>query len=140
MRWRLQDGNGSVIRNFQTVHLSSNFDDMRSAIAVDADLAIALERLHQLPWFGLVERLPQSLAWMQQHLLPCLGALDMTHVVHNASDGRDATLERRLATIEQALGPALHALLLERNRLDLALYAEATRCFDRNNAFAARAP
>lgn len=130
VRWRLEDGNGSVIRNFQTVHLSSNFDDMRSAVATEADLAVAIEQLQQLPFFGLVERLPESLAWMQAQLRPFFGELGLAHAAHNASRGRAATLDQRLAAIRRALGPDLHARLLECNRLDQMLYAEASRRLD----------
>ena len=130
VRWRLEAGNGCVIRNFQTVHLSSNFHDMRSALATQGDLAAALGQLQQLSCFGLVERLPQSLAWMQASLRPHFGELDITHATHHASQDRAGSLEQRLAAIEHALGPALHARLLECNRLDLALYAEASRRFE----------
>jgi hypothetical protein len=130
VRWRLEPGNGSVIRNFQTVHLSSRFDDMRIALAGEEDLAVALERLRQLPFIGLVERTGESLQRLRAWLQPAFGPLELPEERQNASGERAGTLRERLAGIEAALGPQLHRQLLEHNRLDLALHAAAVRRFD----------
>lgn len=132
VRWRLLPDNGSVIRNFQTVHLSANFQDMRTAVATQRDLAVALQHLQQLPCIGVVERAAQSLQLMQTRLLPSFGALDLVPDAHNVSPDRDASLDARLVAIERALGPQLHARLIEHNQLDLELYAAATRKFERD--------
>lgn len=130
VRWRLTPGNGSVIRNFQTVHLSSGFEDIRTAVATDDDLAIALDRMQQLTCIGLVDRMAESLQRTQAYLKPSFGVLHLAGEAKNVSAERDATLSARLAAIEQTLGSVLHAELVEYNRLDLQLYAAAVRKFE----------
>jgi hypothetical protein len=137
VRWRLLPGNGSVIRNFQTAHLAGGFDDMRTAFATRSDLAIAMQRLQELPTVGLVEDVPGSLRKLQTVLQSGFGTLELTATLHNASVERDTTLNVRLASIERELGPTLYAELLDNNRLDPELYTAAVKSFelDRSGAF-----
>lgn len=130
VRWRLQPGNGSVIRNFQTVHLSSAFDDMRTAVAGLEHLDIAMQRLRQLPFVGVVDRFAQSLQQMREYLQPIFGTFNLDHATSNVSEGRAPRLAQRLDAIEEALGPELHAELLEYNLFDLQLYEAALRRYD----------
>lgn len=129
VRWRLTPGNGAVIRDFQTTHLSAREADMRTARATTADLAEACARLDALPFFGLVERFDESLARMRTWLSPHVGTLPVRYTVENSSEGRKTTLEERLREIATALGPELYARLLQENALDLRLYEHATRRF-----------
>jgi hypothetical protein len=129
VRWRLTPGNGAVIRDFQTTHLSAREADMRTARATQADLADACARLDALPFFGLVERFDESLDRMRTWLAPHVGALPARYTVENSSEGRKTTLEERLQEIATALGPDLYQQLLQENALDLRLYEHATRRF-----------
>jgi hypothetical protein len=130
VRWRLAPGNGCVIRDFQTVHLSSAFDDMGDAVATATHLRTAIERLAGLEFCGLVERFDASLQWMSRYLRPWFGVLDIRHPPLNVSPGRAETLEARLRDIEYELGPDLYQRLLEVNRLDSELHAAASARFD----------
>ncbi|MGN2252458.1 hypothetical protein ACFWZ4_03720 [Frateuria sp. GZRe12] len=129
VRWRLTPGNGAVIRNFQTTHLSARERDMRTAQATPSDLAQARDRLAALPFFGLVERFERSLEKMRDCLSPHVGDLSTRHTVANSSEGRKATLDERLRDIERELGSGLYARLQEENALDLDLYRHASRLF-----------
>lgn len=129
VRWRLTPGNGAVIRNFQTTHLSARERDMRTAQAIPSDLEHARDRLAALPFFGLVECFERSLEKMRACLSPYVGDLSTRHTVANSSEGRKATLEERLRDIEAELGSGLYARLQEENALDLDLYRHASRLF-----------
>jgi hypothetical protein len=137
VRWRLQDGNGAVIRNFQVVHLAARMTDMRTAIATGDDLAVARARLAALPVFGLVERFDASLSRMDAYLRPAIGAsLAKDFQVENRSPRRKSTLNERLDDIRAELGEALYQELIEKNEQDLRLYAAAQTLFEKPPTFA----
>lgn len=130
VRWRLAPGNGCVIRNFQTVHLSSGFEDMGDAVATVDHLQAAIRRLDSLEFCGLVEHFDASLHWMSRYLQPCFGEMDVRYQPLNVSSGRAETLEARIEDIKEELGSDLYARLLEANGLDLQLYAAAKAKFE----------
>jgi hypothetical protein len=130
VRWRLTEGNGCVIRNFQTVHLSGRETDMRMASATDHDLHVALDRLSQLAYFGVVELFEESMSKLNGYLATHFDNVDITHNVINRSPEREATLDERLQQIADALGPELFQELREKNELDLQLYDAAHRYFN----------
>lgn len=55
VRWRLSDQSGAVIKNFQTIFLSGQHTDMRTAVASDIDFKRAGMLLRNSSFFGLVE-------------------------------------------------------------------------------------
>jgi hypothetical protein len=131
VRWRLQDGNGAVIRNFQVVHLAGRMTDMRTAIATGDDLAVARARLAALHVFGLVERFDTSIARMDEYLRPAVGApLGNDFQVENRSPRRKTTLNERMDNIRAELGEALFQELIEKNEQDLRLYTAAQTVFE----------
>jgi hypothetical protein len=130
VRWRLTEGNGCVIRNFQTVHLSGRENDMRTARATDHDLTVALDRLSQLAYFGVVELFEESMCKLNYYLAAHFDNMDLSHDVINQSPERKESLEERLQQIANALGPDLHQELQEKNELDLQLYDTANLLFE----------
>lgn len=129
VRWRLVEGNGPTITNFQTIYLSGRERDMRTAVATKSDLETALERLNVLGFVGIVELFDDSIRRMQSYLSPYF-SVDTSFEVENRSADRKETLEERIEEIEIALGPNLYAELLDRNALDLELYKKARLLYE----------
>ncbi len=137
VKWRLSDGNGAVIRNFQTVFLAGRERDMRSAIASREDLELALARLRELAFFGIVERFDESLARLKRYLVPHFGDLDIAYTRQNVSPGRQSRLLDRLDEIKSTLGNSLYDELVSKNALDLELYVAAVELFRQRETRAA---
>jgi len=138
VRWRLSDGNGAVIKNFQTVHLSGREKDMRTASASEKDLGDAMERISHLPFFGIVEMFDDSIVRMKTQLAQYFGQIDTNYTVANQSAERKKMLLERLDEIEDALGTGLYQELLDKNALDMQLYDKAVKLFELQGA--ARSP
>ena len=130
-KWTIGRNATAVCRNFQVVRLAGIQHDMRTARATPEDFESALTHLKSLPFVGLVESFDESLAAMQRYLQPHIGEIDVGHKPANVSLSRAVSLEERLAHIAGELGPTLYHELLEHNALDLMLYREAQRCFER---------
>ncbi|SKC81835.1 hypothetical protein SAMN05445504_3192 [Burkholderia sp. CF099] len=121
----------AVCRNFHVIHLAGAQDDMRTARATHADYELALSRLDELSFFGIVDRFESSLERFHRVAGPLIGTLDFNYVADNVTPGRHATLDERLAAIEGELGTSLFRELLECNALDMLLYREAQARFDK---------
>lgn len=129
VRWRLTDGNGAVIRNFQTLFLSGWKSDMRFAIATEVDFQRALSILNNLPFFGLVEKFDQSIQMATNYLSKYFSGLTQTYAFRNKSYGRSDVLQDRLCHIETQLGHCLYQHLIDCNEFDLHLYDHALQIF-----------
>jgi hypothetical protein len=127
VKWRLSEGNGCVIKNFQTVHLAGREKDMRTAIADELDLRLSCDRLDKLPFIGIVEMFEESICRMRRFLAYGFGDIDTSVTVHNKSPERKNSLEERLEDIRNALGKALYEELTSKNSLDLELYKYAVK-------------
>ncbi|WP_155632806.1 sulfotransferase family 2 domain-containing protein [Burkholderia cepacia] len=132
VEWVLGPDASAVARNFQVAHLAAIDRDMRTASPTDAHLEVALRRMHELRFFGLVERFDDSMRLLDAYLTPSFGRLDLSYTIENRSAGRAASLGERLARIRQTIGGALYERLCECNALDLQLYEQATARFDDN--------
>jgi len=130
VKWRLAENNGAVIKNFQTIYLSGREGDMRTARATRDDLKVALERLHALDFFGIVELFDESILRMKGYLSRNFGRINTSYTVQNKSQGRKATLTERLEDLKNTLGPALYDELVGKNSLDLELYNTALELFN----------
>ena len=126
--WCLANPGAETVLNFQTTFLSCT--GLETSPLNKPEPQVALQRLHELAFFGLVESFDESIRRLQESLLEAFGTLDLSHSVENRSRGRNASLAERLGTIEAALGPGLYAELLEKNELDLELYAQAVKIFE----------
>lgn len=124
VRWRLKDGNGSLLWNFQTAHIARREDDRRAQISAE-DLVLASDRLAALPFVGIVDRFDESIAQMRRYLFPVFGDIDTDHPPQHVSPGRQHGLEERIAEIRAELGESLYCELMDRNEYDLTLYHEA---------------
>jgi hypothetical protein len=127
VKWRLSEGNGCVIRNFQTVHLAGREKDMRTASADELDLRIACNRLDKLPFIGIVEMFEESICRMRKFLAHDFGDIDTSAAIHNKSPERKNSLEDRLEDIRNALGKVVYEELIQKNSLDIELYKYAVK-------------
>jgi hypothetical protein len=129
VKWRLTDGNGAVIRNFQTVHLAGRKNDMRFATAIDSDLKDAINKISELPFFGIVELFDDSIEKMKKYLSQYFNGINVNYSIENKSTGRGNTLQERLNDVEKMLGSNLYQELLAKNTLYMQLYDYAIRLF-----------
>jgi glycosyltransferase involved in cell wall biosynthesis len=130
IHWILHSPASVTISNWQTMWLAASVSDLHDTTANQADLRLALDRLQDLGYFGLVESFDESLMLLQDYLRNAFGALDLSYAVQNRSQDRKASLQARLDEIEAQLGPALYQELLEKNALDLELYRSAVDWFE----------
>ncbi|KVW61370.1 hypothetical protein [Burkholderia stagnalis] len=122
VEWILSSESTVVARDFQVAHLAAVDRDMRVARATLEQLDISIQRIHEAPFVGLVDRFHESMQVLSHYLRPFFGNLDFTYSIENRSEGRAATLDERLARIEQSIGKTLYDQLLDCNALDMALY------------------
>jgi len=129
VKWRLADNHGSVIKNFQTIYLSGREKDMKTAKATRADLEVALERINNLDFFGIVESFQESITRMKSYLFDDFGKIDTSYKIQNKSHDRKNNLSERLEELKNSLSPSLYDELLEKNALDMELYDNALKIF-----------
>lgn len=126
IRWCLENPSAETVINFQTRYLSVSERNPRGM----ADFELAMQRLLDAPFFGLVEYFDESLKQLKNYLCSTFGDMDFGYKIINRSLNRPGTLKERLAYIEYSLGDNLYKELLERNTLDLQLYEQAIRIFE----------
>ena len=122
--WRLEEGRGPVLRNYQVRYLSGDFN----ARDPEALLPRAKAQL-DTACFGMVERYDESMILFEQSLRAVHPAIDLAAPPQNVSRPGNSALEQRLAEIGGELGTVGDRLLAE-NQLDLALYEWAQQEFD----------
>lgn len=137
VHWRLQEGNGSVIRNFQVIHLAGRMTDMRYAIANDEDYELACARVARLPFFGLVDQFEASFRLMARYVRDLGIHLTDNYTTENRSAARKTTLDERINDIRAELGDTLYNELIDKNVHDMNLYDEAKRLFGKRRMSAA---
>jgi len=103
---------------------------MSVARATRTDLGIALERIHALDFFGIVELFEASIIQMKKYLSKDFGKINTSYNVQNKSQGRKDTLTERLKELQNSLTPVLYDELIEKNTLDLELYNAALELFN----------
>lgn len=130
LTWRFEGVSQSVVQNFQVLSLASEETNMRKAKASTTQLQTALHYIRSLKFFGLVERFKDSTIAMGDYLSPTFGKVDFEARKSNQSAGRKLVLEDRILAIEEELGKEFYREILDRNSLDLELYAEACKLFE----------
>lgn len=127
IKWCLLHPSSETISNFQTTFLSKHADGLYG----QPDLEVAIKRVRELPFVGLVEFFDKSLLQLQGYLSEAFGGLDLSYTVTNKSIGRMSTIQERLKNIETSLGSSLYQELLEYNAMDLELYDVVTEIFQK---------
>lgn len=133
INWSLSHPINQPILNVQTGFLSGTLKKGQINTPTSDDLKVALKRLNELIFFGLVEFFDESLIRMQEYLYGAFGKFDLSYTVQNKSYDRKSTLQERLDEIEFSLGPRLYSELVEKNSLDLELYENALTLFKGQN-------
>ncbi len=126
------DNEGIVLRNFHTLCLSqaaAGLTDLRRANVDASHLEEARHFLAALPAFGLVEYFDQSAQRLENWLKVSFPGIAFFSARVNFQPQREKELEKRIAAMEQDLGPALFQRLLDANAHDLQLYRHAVEVF-----------
>lgn len=123
--WRMQDGDGGTICNFQTLFLGWREGDTSSGAAARRARDLVLT----LPGIGLVEQFEPSIARISAALEPVFGVLPKLPAAVNRASNRSAGLQDRIESIRASLGASRYQRLCDSNALDLELHALATARF-----------
>ena len=92
----------------------------------ETDLALAIRRMRQSSFLGVVDCFDQSIAVGAQRLHPAFPELDCARPAVNVSKGMSGTVTSRTAELQEACDPEVFAQLLRMTALDLRL-VEAAR-------------
>jgi len=120
----LLNKNYNKIKNFQVNFLSSNKDTLKIN-SNNYDLAIG--HLKNIPIIGLVDQLEKSLVLAEEMLKPYFDKINFSfseqHRDINSKDELSHTIEK----CKSEIGNDLMKKLIEQNKFDLLLHAEATK-------------
>jgi hypothetical protein len=129
VEWALGGGRGGVvIRDYQTIHLSSasyHKPNIYDARATDEHLTEALGLLQSLPAVGAVDLFAQSIADFSDLITKRITPVNLYMWYDNVSGRLDLTLTQRLERARAALGARLWQRLRDANRRDYRLYEYA---------------
>jgi hypothetical protein len=89
------------------------------------DFQVALQRMLETSFLGVVDRFDNSLTAGQYYLSPVFPKLDCTHAPVNVSGGLEGSLAARRTKVRQACGDNVYKELLRRNVLDRELLRRA---------------
>jgi hypothetical protein len=104
-----------------------NYVNGGNKIPREPDLKRALERMEQFSVLGVTELFDLCMISAEYLLERDFGNLDFSYVPQNVSPGRLRGLSERLENIKEACGAQFYERLVKLNRLDLELFAAATR-------------
>jgi hypothetical protein len=126
VRWRLQEGRGPVIRNFQTRYCSCSY--MGQDLEKMYGQALAL--VGSTPLVGLVERYEESMTLFEYHLRSFFPDIDLSAKAINTSDTLALTAEQKRMRAMRELAPVMEEVTAA-NRYDLRLYSAIETQFER---------
>lgn len=125
--WLLPSGAG-VMNNYQMRRLSRSLPGEKAIIG-PARFELALQRLSESRYFGLVDRFDDSIRSLREYLQDDFPGLDYSYKIQLKTSEIESSAER-IARIKAEIGDDVYAKLLEINQLDLALYEQAVKLFD----------
>jgi len=85
------------------------------------DLELALARMLQTSFLGVVDCFTESLIAGQYFLHPIFPELDVADTADNTTGGLAGSLDQKVSRVEEACEPEVYAQLLRMNALDLEL-------------------
>jgi hypothetical protein len=91
----------------------------------DRDFQVALERMLETSFLGVVDRFEDSVTAGRYYLSPVFPNLDCTQAPVNVSGGLEGSLAARRKKVRQACGDSVYKELLRRNTLDCELVRRA---------------
>jgi len=133
VREKLEKPRANAIEDFQTLRLSVTDPARTRPPRTRSDvemLADASAFVASLPAFGLVERFDESLELLEDAFSPFFPDLRFPPVRANTTQSTDTPTHERHARIRKELGEELHAELVARNQMDIALYRYALGRFE----------
>ena len=126
---KLANPRKNAIEDFQALHLANRGYDARwpsSALDDEAILANAKAFLLSLPFFGIVEDYPASLARMKAAFAPEFPELTFSEFRENVLQEPGLTMPDKIRAIREAMQPDVFRELVLRNQMDLRLYEFAS--------------
>lgn len=125
--WRLSDDSPPVLRNCHARILSGLRGKRYEALDDEVFESATARAMRPRVLIGFVERFDESMVLFEHALREPFARIDLAHVVQNKSHEPVADPAEALRA---ALGDVLYARLLEKNALDMRLYADQSRRFD----------
>ena len=83
---------------------------------------IVVKNFKESTCVGVVEKFAESLGLWSKYLAQYFASIDFTYQKRNVSVNRAATMEARIAVLEEVLGEELLAIFRQRNQYDYQLY------------------
>ena len=106
----------------------------------EKDLKLALRRMSNTSFLGVVDRFDESLRMGQEWLSPAFPELDCAQTPVNVTGGLGGTLAARINRVKDACDPGVYAELLRLNALDCELVERAREEIGRRLRMGAREP
>ncbi len=122
----------NAIENFQTMRLAVTDPSATypcNQLCDDEIYDNACQFIDSLPAFGLVEKFPESIEWLQSTYVNDFPKLELQPVSTNVTRTADLSLSDIHQQIENTVGSKLYAEIVARNLLDIRLYAYASQRF-----------
>lgn len=122
----------TLLRNYQTLHLSTAFDsilDTRTTLASEVNLHEAISTIDALPAMGLVEEFSRSAHLLQEWLAPVFQNIKIEATTQNSTD-RPGGINEKTRLIRAEIGDRLYEKLLEYNERDIRLYEYSKNKFE----------
>jgi len=123
--WRMEEGDGGVICNFQACYLGWHSSDVNFSQVLDR----ARAQVEATRCIGLVDRFEESMRRIACELTPFFGEMEVRQPAVNRSPDRHAHQHARINEIREVLGERRYARLLRMNELDSELYEFASLRF-----------
>jgi len=126
-RWCLDSNFYFIMKNFQTIFLSSR-DNHHKASPDDFNQAI--QRLKDCTILGLVERFDESMVLAEEILRDCFIDIDLSYIKQNVNLNRKRSSSGRFTFEKSLIGDVLMDQLFEHNKFDIQLYSYAEKEFN----------
>ena len=123
-RWCLDSNFYYVMKNFQTIFLSSR-DNHHEASYVDFNQAI--QRMKDCTILGLVDRFDESMVLAEEILQDYFKDVDLSYIKRNVNPNRKRDYSERFDSEKLLIGDVLMEKLFQCNKLDLQLYSSTNK-------------
>lgn len=128
--WRMRADVPTTIRNMQVRYLTKNSLPKKEDLS-DQYLESACAFIEKTTLVGFVEKFDQSLLIFKDYLSSLSLNLELDYEKQNVTSDSSLSTQEKLEMLESELGGDLFEVLIDKNRLDMALYERAIAVVDR---------